>query len=162
MYLEHHCDFLNSGTSATAGKLNSTIIKGYKKILGKFAEIQREFVDVYSPDSDNDCHGGAGGHQHLHPPECDSTHSADVFKDSCTRRRNPACSGTARIRLLIRRSLFRQDRSSKRRDPVWKSLPIRLTTPGLDFVQRRVDLSHCAQSYRTDTSPYGDLRRAEL
>ena len=50
MYREHHCDFLNSGTSATAGKLNSTIIKGYKKILGKLGEIQREFVDVYSPD----------------------------------------------------------------------------------------------------------------
>jgi hypothetical protein len=49
--------FLNSGTSATAGKLNSTIIKGYKKILGKFGEIQREFVDVYSPASDNDCRG---------------------------------------------------------------------------------------------------------
>src|SRR6202035_995631 len=36
VYLEHHCDFVNSGTSATAGKLNSTITKGYKKILGKF------------------------------------------------------------------------------------------------------------------------------
>ncbi len=63
-YLEHHCDFLNSGTSATAGRLNSTIIKGYKQILGKFGEIQREFVDVYSPDSDNDCRVGGGGHQH--------------------------------------------------------------------------------------------------
>ena len=68
MYLEHHCDFLISGTSAPAGKLNSTIINGYKQILGKFGEIQREFVDVYSPDSDNDCRGGGGGHQHLHPP----------------------------------------------------------------------------------------------
>jgi hypothetical protein len=54
--------FLNSGTSATAGKLNSTIIKGYKKILGKFGEIQREFVDVYSPDSDNYCRESGGGH----------------------------------------------------------------------------------------------------
>jgi hypothetical protein len=60
--------FLNSGTSATASKLNSTIIKGYKKILGKF-------VDAYSPDSDNDCRGGGGGHQHLHPPCARFLHS---------------------------------------------------------------------------------------
>ena len=25
-------------------------MKGYKKILGKFGEIKREFVDIYSPD----------------------------------------------------------------------------------------------------------------
>jgi len=60
--LEHHRDFLNSGTSATAGKVNSTIIKRDKQILGKFGEIQREFVDVYSPDSDNYCRESGGGH----------------------------------------------------------------------------------------------------
>jgi hypothetical protein len=75
VYLEHHCDFLISGTSAPAVKLNSTIINGYKQILGKFGEIQREFVDAYSPDSDNDCRGGGGGHQHLHPPCARFLHS---------------------------------------------------------------------------------------
>src|ERR1700736_6088934 len=63
-YLEHHCDF-EFRYFGDCGKLNSTTIKGYKQILGKFGEIQREFVDVYSPDSDNDCRGGGGGHQHL-------------------------------------------------------------------------------------------------
>jgi hypothetical protein len=48
VYLEHHCAFLNSGTSATAGKLNSTTIKGYKQILGKFGEIQREFLKKFT------------------------------------------------------------------------------------------------------------------
>lgn len=62
VYLEHHRDFLNSGTSATAGKVNSTIIKRDEQILGKFGEIQREFVDVYSPDSDNYCRESGGGH----------------------------------------------------------------------------------------------------
>jgi len=48
-YLEHHCDF-EFRYFGDCGKLNSTTIKGYKQILGKFGEIQREFVDVYSPD----------------------------------------------------------------------------------------------------------------
>ena len=68
-YLEHHCDF-EFRYFGDCGKLNSTTIKGYKQILGKFGEIQREFVDVYSPDSDNDCRGGGGGHQHLHRKCC--------------------------------------------------------------------------------------------
>jgi len=84
VYLEHHCDFLNSGTSATAGKLNSTIIKGYKKIPGTFGEIQREFVDAYNPDSDHDCRGGGGGHQHLHPPCARFLHSfREIIATKC-------------------------------------------------------------------------------
>jgi hypothetical protein len=83
-----------------------------------------------------------------------------LCKDSCTRRRNPACSGTARIRLFIRRSLFRQDRSSKRRNRVWN----RTHT----FINARARLrptssrSLTLQSYRTVKSPYGDLRRAGI
>jgi len=42
-----------------------------------------------------------------------------------------------------------------------ESLPIRLSTPGLDFVQRRVDLS-LPQSYRTVKSSYGGLRPAGI
>ena len=61
MYLEHHRDF-EFRYFGDGGKVNSTIIKRDKQILGKFGEIQREFVDVYSPDSDNYCRESGGGH----------------------------------------------------------------------------------------------------